>query len=56
MTVQRLGFAKQCPADPEAVATTLASKADGGIKVVLMSHVDTTSSVRNDVAAVHGVC
>lgn len=52
VTVERLDFGKQTPVDAEAVAATLAADTEGRIKVVLMSHVDTTTSVRNDVAAV----
>lgn len=52
VTVQRLDFGKQAPVDPDKVAAALAADSDGRIKVVLMSHVDTTTSVRNDVAAV----
>lgn len=52
VTVQRLDFGKQAPVDPDQVAAALQSDAGRKIKVVLMSHVDTTTSVRNDVAAV----
>ncbi len=52
VTVQRLDFGKQAPVDPDRVAAALEADAGGKIKVVLMSHVDTTTSVRNDVAAV----
>lgn len=55
VTVQRLDFGRQAPVDPEAVAEAIAADAQGRIKVVLMSHVDTTTSVRNDVAAVRAV-
>lgn len=55
VSVQRLDFGRQAPVDPEAVAEALAADVAGRIKVVLMSHVDTTTSVRNDVAAVRAV-
>jgi len=52
VSVQRLNFGKQAPVDADQVAAALQSDTEGKIKVVLMSHVDTTTSVRNDVAAV----
>lgn len=52
VTVQRLDFGRRAPVDPDAVAKALAEDRGGKIKVVLMSHVDTTTSVRNDAAAV----
>lgn len=50
--VQRIDFGRRDPVDPGRVVAAL--REDGGqrIRVVLLTHVDTTTSVRNDVAAV----
>jgi len=50
--VQRIDFGRQHPVDPEQVRTALRADAGGRIRAVLMTHVDTTTSVLNDVAAV----
>jgi alanine-glyoxylate transaminase/serine-glyoxylate transaminase/serine-pyruvate transaminase len=50
--VARLDFGKQGPVDPARVAEALRADAGRCIRAVVMSHVDTTTSVRNDVAAV----
>lgn len=52
VNVQRIDFGRRDPVDPEQVAAALRADAGGKIRVVLMSHVDTATSVRNDVAAV----
>lgn len=50
--VRRLDFGRDRPVDPDQVKAALLSDAGQRIKVVLMTHVDTTTSVRNDIAAV----
>jgi alanine-glyoxylate transaminase/serine-glyoxylate transaminase/serine-pyruvate transaminase len=50
--VQRIDFGRQHPVDPGEVKKALLADAGGRIKAVLMTHVDTTTSVRNDIAAV----
>lgn len=50
--VQRLDFGRQAPVDPDQVEAALRADGERRIRVVLMSHVDTTTSVRNDVVAV----
>lgn len=50
--VQRIDFGRRHPVDPAEVRKALRADAGGRIKAVLMTHVDTTTSVRNDVAAV----
>lgn len=53
--VERIDFGRRGPVDPKKVAAALRSDAGGRIRAVLMSHVDTATSVRNDVAAVRAV-
>jgi len=53
--VERLDFGRQSPIDPERVKTALKADKAGRIKAMLMTHVDTTTSVLNDVAAVRAV-
>lgn len=50
--VERLDFGRRAPADPVRIAAALAADTDHGIKAVLMTHVDTATSVRNDIAAI----
>ena len=50
-----IDFGRQTPVDPARVAEALAADKEHRLKAVLMSHVDTASSVRNDVAAVRRV-
>ncbi len=50
--VQRLDFGRSDPVDPDRVETLLRQDPEGEIKAVLLTHVDTATSVRNDVAAV----
>lgn len=50
--VKRIDFGRRAAIDPERVVKALRADAGEGIKAVLMTHVDTTTSVRNDVAAV----
>ena len=52
VTVRRLDFGRRSPVDPDEVAKALGEDRGGRIKVVLMTHADTATSVRNDVAAV----
>ncbi|RYF58001.1 MAG: alanine--glyoxylate aminotransferase family protein [Comamonadaceae bacterium] len=49
--VQRLDFGLACSVDPDAVESTLRADTERRIRVVLVSHVDTSTSVRNDLAA-----
>lgn len=50
--VRRLDFGRQRPVDADQVLSALREDVDRRIRVVLMTHVDTTTSVLNDVAAV----
>ncbi|MFC7702808.1 pyridoxal-phosphate-dependent aminotransferase family protein [Plastorhodobacter daqingensis] len=50
--VQEIDFGRRGPVDPARVSEALAADRSHRIKAVLLSHVDTATSVRNDVAAV----
>lgn len=50
--VQILDFGRQAPVDPQTVEDALRADKAHDIKAVLVTHVDTSSSVLNDVAAV----
>ena len=50
-----IDFGRQSPIDPERVRAALRADAGAGIKAVLAVHVDTSSSVRNDIAALRRV-
>lgn len=50
--VQAIDFGRRAPVDPDQVEAALRADAGHRIKVVLLTHVDTATSVRNDVAAV----
>jgi alanine-glyoxylate transaminase/serine-glyoxylate transaminase/serine-pyruvate transaminase len=50
--VETLDFGQRLPVDPARVAATLAQDKDHKIKAVLAVHVDTSTSVKNDIAAV----
>lgn len=52
VTVEMLDFGKSVAADPAQVEAALRADTAGRIKAVLMTHVDTASSVKSDVAAV----
>lgn len=52
VTVETLDFGIKAPVDPARVEAALRADTARKIKVVLLTHVDTASSVRNDVAAV----
>ena len=47
-----LDFGRQAPVDPQTVEDALRADKAHDIKAVLVTHVDTSSSVLNDVAAV----
>src|SRR5690606_36116712 len=47
-----LAFGKRAPADPARIAAVLRADEGHAIKAVLVTHVDTASSVRNDIAAI----
>ncbi|KEO50741.1 pyridoxal-phosphate-dependent aminotransferase family protein [Thioclava pacifica] len=50
--VERLEFGLKSPADPARVEETLRADKGHEIKAVLLTHVDTATSVRNDVAGI----
>ena len=50
--VRTLSFGKKAPVDPGRVEEALRADAEGRIKAVLFVHVDTSTSVRSDCAAV----
>jgi alanine-glyoxylate transaminase/serine-glyoxylate transaminase/serine-pyruvate transaminase len=50
--VARLDFGRESAIEPGRVEAALRADTERRIRVVLMSHVDTTTSVRNDIAAV----
>lgn len=50
--VERIDFGRAAPADPARIAAVLAADRTHAIRAVLVSHVDTASSVRNDIAAI----
>lgn len=49
--VEVLDFGKQAPADPARLEAALRADRDGRIKAVLTTHVDTATTVRNDIPA-----
>ncbi|MCB1334235.1 MAG: aminotransferase class V-fold PLP-dependent enzyme [Roseivivax sp.] len=51
ITVQRIDFGTRAPIDPARVAEALRADTAHRIKAVLATHVDTATSVRNDIAA-----
>lgn len=53
--VRRIDFGREQPIDPDRVRDALRRDKGERIKAVLMTHVDTTTSVRNDVSAVRKV-
>lgn len=50
--VEIIDFGKSRPADPQAIADALAADTTQAIRAVLVTHVDTASSARNDLAAI----
>jgi len=53
--VQMLDFGLSAPVDPARVAEALAADPGHAIKAVLVTHVDTSTTARNDIAAVRAV-
>ncbi len=51
LEVEILDFGKQAPADPDRLENALRADTAGEIKAVLATHVDTSTSIRNDLAA-----
>lgn len=58
-TLNRMGvatdmidFGKQTAADPERIGAALSADGEGRIRAVMLTHVDTATGVRNDIAAV----
>jgi len=54
VAVELLDFERGRPLDPEAVAKALKADKKGRIKAVLATHVDTSTGVLNDIAALRG--
>ncbi|MFP9137943.1 pyridoxal-phosphate-dependent aminotransferase family protein [Devosia sp. XGJD_8] len=52
VTVDIIDFGKAAPADPERIADALRADTDHAIRAVLVTHVDTASSARNDIPAI----
>jgi alanine-glyoxylate transaminase/serine-glyoxylate transaminase/serine-pyruvate transaminase len=52
VAVERIDFGRRAPVDPSRVEAALRADRDRAIRAVLLTHVDTATSVRNDVAAV----
>ena len=50
--VDRIDFGRNAPADPARLADALRADVRQEIKAVLLTHVDTASTVKNDVAAI----
>ncbi|ALG90809.1 MULTISPECIES: pyridoxal-phosphate-dependent aminotransferase family protein [Actibacterium] len=50
--VEILDFGKRAPVDPDQVEARLRADTGGAIKAVMVVHIDTSTSVRNDVPAV----
>ncbi|PIE13193.1 MAG: aminotransferase [Rhodobacterales bacterium] len=50
--VEVLEFGRNSPVDPDRVRDVLAADRDGRIKAVLATHVDTSTSIRNDIAGI----
>jgi len=50
--VEMIDFGKSSPADPERIADALRKDTAHQIKAVLVTHVDTASSARNDIKAI----
>ncbi|WP_341366589.1 aminotransferase class V-fold PLP-dependent enzyme [Yoonia sp. BS5-3] len=49
--IETIDFGAQSPIDPDRVAAHLAADTEGRIKAVLAVHVDTSTSVKSDIAA-----
>lgn len=50
--VDLIDFGKSAPADPARLEAALRADREGRIRAVLVSHVDTASSIRNDIPAI----
>lgn len=50
--VELIDFGKSAPADPARIEAALRADREGKIRAVLVTQVDTASSVRNDIAAI----
>lgn len=50
--VEVIDFGRSAPADPARIAEVLAADTGHSIRAVLVTHVDTASSVRNDIPAI----
>lgn len=50
--VDLIDFGKSAPADPARIEAALRADRAGAIRAVLVTHVDTASSVRNEIAAI----
>lgn len=55
VAVELLDFGRSVPVDLNRVEAALRADAGHKLKAVLVTHVDTASSVRNDIAAIRGV-
>lgn len=55
VSVEVLDFGRSVPVDPARLETALRADRDHRIKSVLVTHVDTASSVRNDIAMIRAV-
>ncbi|HRK42205.1 MAG TPA: aminotransferase class V-fold PLP-dependent enzyme [Gemmobacter sp.] len=53
--VELLDFGKSCPVDLNRVEASLRADRQHGIKAVLVTHVDTSSSVKNDIVALRSL-
>lgn len=52
IVAERVDFGRQSAADPDRIAAALRADKDRRIRAVLVTHVDTASSVRNDIPAI----
>lgn len=50
--VQMIDFGKSSPADPDRIADALRADREGRLRAVLLTHTDTSSSVRSDLQAI----
>ncbi len=50
--VDLVDFGRQAPADPARVEAALRADRDGRIRAVMVTHVDTATTIRNDIAAI----
>jgi alanine-glyoxylate transaminase/serine-glyoxylate transaminase/serine-pyruvate transaminase len=52
IVVEKLDFGRRSPADPDRIEAALRADKDRRIRAVLVTHIDTASTVRNDLAAI----